>query len=194
VDSGHYLFTELHMILSAQSIRQRGIIAPFFERTKHGGYTFGLGPAGYDVRIAEDITLYAGGFTLASTVEHFDMPTDVLGIVHDKSTWARRGLALQNTVIEPGWRGYLTLELSNHVVGTLYMVAGTPIAQIIFHQLDQATDCPYSGKYQDQEAGPQAARYESEHVMCEDCGVNIADLPSKLCPGCEAYRDHTGAI
>ena len=34
-----------------------------------------------------------------------------MGIVHDKSTWARRGLVVQNTVIEPGWHGYLTIEV-----------------------------------------------------------------------------------
>ena len=42
--------------------------------------------------------LRPGGFTLASTLEEFDMPADLLGIVHDKWTWARRGLAPQNTV------------------------------------------------------------------------------------------------
>lgn len=149
------------MILSAQSIRALKILEPFAERTVAHGLTYGLGPAGYDVRVAESIDLRPGGFMLASTVERFQMPRDVLGVVHDKSTLARLGLAIQNTVIEPGWQGYLTLELSNHSDwGHVCLYAGTPIAQIIFHFLDQETESPYSGKYQDQPAGAHPAKLE----------------------------------
>lgn len=146
------------MIASAQTLRRLRPIAPFHERTAHNGMTFGLGPAGYDVRIAESITLLPGEFCLASTVERFAMPDDYLAMVADKSTWARRGIAVQHTVIEPGWRGFLTLELTNHSADTIAIIAGDPIAQIVFHQLDVPTDSPYDGRYQDQEAGPQPAR------------------------------------
>ena len=145
-------------ILPAQTIRALGIIEPFSERTAALGLTYGLSPAGYDVRIAETISLNQGQFALASTIEHFSMPADVLGRVCDKSTWARCGLAVQNTVIEPGWRGFLTLELTNHAVGVIHIRAGHPIAQIIFERLEAPTDQPYTGRYQDQQAGPQAAR------------------------------------
>jgi dCTP deaminase len=148
------------MILSGQSIRNRGIFTPFEERTKAFGMSYGVGPAGYDVRVAESIDLPPGGFALASTIERFDMPTDLLGIVHDKSTWARLGLALQNTVIEPGWHGWLTLELTNHGNELLRIESGMPIAQIIFHLLDQRTEQPYDGKYQDQRAGAVPAILE----------------------------------
>lgn len=141
------------MILSAQSIRRRGIFTPFSERTKAHGMTYGLGPAGYDVRIAETVFLGPGGFCLASTIEHFEMPTDVLGKVADKSTWARRFLAVQNTIVEPGWRGHLTLELSNHGSSPLHIEAGSPIAQIVLHLIDEPTEQPYAGKYQDQPKG-----------------------------------------
>lgn len=152
-------------VLSAQTIRKLGIFEPFHERTVVHGMTFGLGPAGYDVRIAEDVNLSNSvygpfRFSLASTIEHFTMPDDVIGYVKDKSTWARQGVLVQNTVIEPGWRGWLTLELSYEGDGTVHIPAGSPIAQIIFHRLDQPTEIPYSGKYQDQEAGPQPARLE----------------------------------
>lgn len=149
------------MILSAQAIRARGIFTPFSERAKAHGMTYGLGPAGYDVRVREDIQLTPGGAALASTIEHFDMPNDLLGKVADKSTWARRFLAVQNTIIEPGWRGYLTLELSNHGATTLLIPAGAPIAQIILHLLDQPTESPYAGKYQDQCQGAVAAIHEA---------------------------------
>lgn len=159
------------MIASAQTIRARQPILPFFERGVHNGMTFGLGPAGYDIRAAEDVELRPGGFLLGSSLEQFVMPNDMLGVVHDKSSWARKGLCVQNTVIEPGWKGYLTLEYTNHLPKMLphqrypehapwniiTIRRGDPIAQIIFHMLDFPTDQPYAGKYQDQKAGPQQA-------------------------------------
>jgi dCTP deaminase len=54
-------------------------------------------------------------------------------------------LTVQNTVIEPGWRGYLTLELTNHGPNRLEIPAGSPIAQIIFEMLDEPTEQPYRG-------------------------------------------------
>lgn len=148
------------MIASAQTLRALRPVDPFCERGVAEGMSFGLSAAGYDVRIAEDLTLLPGKFRLASTIERFKMPPNLLGIVHDKSTWARRGLACQNTVIEPGWEGYLTLELTNHYVDVLEISKGMPIAQIVFHILDHPTESPYDGKYQHQESGPQPARFE----------------------------------
>ena len=86
------------------------------------------------------------------------MPTTLVGIVHDKSTWARRGLSVFNTVIEPGWKGFLTLELVFNGDKPLDIPAGAGIAQVIFHQtMDRAS---YDGKYQGQENRPVEARYE----------------------------------
>jgi dCTP deaminase len=144
------------MIIPAQTLRKIRPIEPFHERTQHNGMTYGLGPAGYDVRIAETLTV--GRFALASTVERFSIPNDVLAQVCDKSTWARRGIAVQNTIIEPGWRGHLTIELTNHSDISIEIKAGDPIAQIIFFRLEEPTRLPYAGKYQDQERGPQTAR------------------------------------
>lgn len=147
-------------ILSGQSIRARRMIEPFSERAICDGMTYGLSGAGYDCRIAQSIALPPGRFALASTMEHFTMPHDLAGVVHDKSTWARQGLAVQNTVIEPGWRGFLTLELSNHSEEWITITEGRPIAQILFYLTDQPVEHPYDGRYQDQEAGPQPARWE----------------------------------
>lgn len=149
--------------IPAQTIRFLRPIEPFHERTVHNGMTFGLSAAGYDVRIRETVHLGPGEFALASTIEKFDMPPDLLAVVHDKSSWARRGIAVQNTVLEPGWRGYLTLELTNHNHEELVTIeAGSPIAQVIFHRLEAPTEQPYQGRYQDQEAGPQPARYATK--------------------------------
>jgi dCTP deaminase len=145
------------MILPAQEIRKLRPLDPLVERTVAFGATYGLGPAGYDVRIAETVSLWPGRFLLASTIERFDMPDDVIGIVHDKSTWARRGVALRNTVIEPGWRGWLTLDVTMHGWRFLRIRAGTPIAQILFHRLELPIEQGYQGKYQDQQRGPQSA-------------------------------------
>lgn len=78
------------------------------------------------------------------------MPNNVVGVVHDKSTWARLGLTVQNTIIEPGWHGYLTLEIVNHSRMNITLKNGMPIAQVLFHFLDETTEQPYSGKYQNQ--------------------------------------------
>jgi dCTP deaminase len=144
-------------ILSGQSIRRRGIFTPFHERTVANGMTFGLGPAGYDVRIREPLYLYPRDYVLASTIEHFDMPPDLLGRVMDKSSWARRGITVQNTCIEPGWCGWLTLEIANHSRQPVEIPAGAPIAQIILELLDEPTEAPYSGRYQCQPARPVPA-------------------------------------
>ena len=137
------------------------IVSPCEMRGGRNGLSYGLGPAGYDVTVEFDsdgfsqgIVLGIGEFVLASTIEWFTMPMNVMGIVHDKSTWARRGLAVQNTVLEPGWRGHLTLELSNHGVQGLVINRGDPIAQIVFHEVDEAV-LGYMGKYQGQGRGPQ---------------------------------------
>lgn len=154
------------MILSAQSIRRRcagdrPMVAPFNERTTFAGLSYGLGPAGYDVRLAQDVWLSKGGFALGSTMERFDIPTDILIEIKDKSTWARRGLSVFNSTGEPGWRGFLTIELVYHGATQLLIAAGTPIAHIVFKRLDEATEQPYAGKYQDQAAAPQPAIEEA---------------------------------
>lgn len=158
------------MILPYQLIKQRCIvnhlITPYKEREKAFGMSLGCGPASYDVRIAEDIELTGCGtkaaFSLASTIEHFQMPDDLIAFVHDKSSWARLGLDVKNTVIDPGWHGFLTLELSNNrCENILHIKAGMPIAQIVFCQLIEPTTMCYNGKYQDQRAGAVPAILES---------------------------------
>ena len=148
------------------------------EKIREHGVSYGLGEAGYDIRIKQRIVFHKlankhvvgvipndfgdipnwsdGRFAIASAIEEFDMPDDLVGIVHDKSTWARKGLSVFNTVIEPGWKGFLTLELVYHGNENLVIPAGAGIAQVVFHQ----TFCKanYTGKYQFQEDEPVQAR------------------------------------
>lgn len=137
------------------------------------GVSFGLGEAGYDIRIKQEIhfsryddgrrciymtgerELLFGRFALASAIEQFQMPNNLTGIVHDKSTWARRGLSVFNTVIEPGWHGFLTLELVYHGDEELIIPAGSGIAQVMFHEVK--APAVYTGKYQFQDDRPVPA-------------------------------------
>lgn len=143
--------------------------------TGPGGTSYGLGEAGYDIRIKQAIHFkrrpemfvdvedekgilldcYFGRFALASAMEEFQMPNHLTGIVHDKSTWARRGLSVFNTVIEPGWHGFLTLELVYHGNTELIIPAGAGIAQVMFHEVKE--DAAYRGKYQNQADEPVGA-------------------------------------
>lgn len=150
-------------------------------KVREHGVSHGLSEAGYDIRIKQQVTFSAekkgamyvtlathdngniyvesfqtGRFVIASTIEEFKMPNDLTGIVHDKSTWARRGLSVFNTVIEPGWKGFLTLELVYHGHADLVIPAGAGIAQVIFHKLSSKS--AYVGKYQNQENKPVQAR------------------------------------
>lgn len=165
------------MILSAQSIRDRcrlrfpllpvpdgwrPMLQPFVERTVHeaSGTTYGLGPCTYDVRVREAVTMRPGDFKLCSTIEEFCMPLDVCATVMDKSSLVRLGLTVQNTHLDPGWRGYLTLELANIGHGEIRLAPCQPIAQIKFEMLDHVTELPYRGKYQNQDATAVPSRRE----------------------------------
>lgn len=160
-------------VLSGQTIQNMAIITPCFPRSSFhhpdprvNTMTYGVGPAGYDLTLDwgasgwsdQMWTLEPDEFRLAATVERFTMPSNVTGMVYDKSSWARRGLSMFNTVIEPGWYGYLTLELKNMGHERLFLPQGVPIAQVVFTFLDEPAAQPYSGKYQNQMPGPQSAR------------------------------------
>lgn len=128
--------------------------------TKHvrHGLSWGLSHAGIDIRIKQTVILHPfKRFRLASTIERFAMPDNLVAIVHDKSTWARRGLSVFNTVIEPGWSGWLTLELVYHGLMPLRIPEGAGIAQVIFHQI--AVPASYAGgKYDNQPNHPVRAK------------------------------------
>jgi dCTP deaminase len=219
------------MILSAQSIRllctwteghaagqlkDNALIEPFIgEATQAFGLSFGLTAAGYDIRVGEfpnpnweETNLHPGDFQLVSSLERIRLPDDLQAIVHDKSTLARQGLAIQNTVLEPGWEGYITLELSNHGRKMIKIRKGQPIAQLVFHMLDQPTIIPYKGKYQNQGSSPVPAvlhdpmeglvratedvggyPYQYNGLMCADCGEPQFETAS----GVTCKNGHGGA-
>jgi dCTP deaminase len=145
------------MILPAQEIRRLKILDPCEPRTRYEGVSYGLGPAGYDLRIAQDIHLWPSSSVRVDAIEKFTMPSDVMGVLFSKSTWARLHIEHATTVIEPGWRGILRLEINMHFgSGPIHIKAGTGIAQVVFFRLESHTDNPYEGKYQDQPANTDA--------------------------------------
>lgn len=103
-----------------------------------------------DISEGKQYCMRPGEFILTGTLEYFRIPSDIVAIVHDKSTLARLGIAVQNTVLEPGWNGYLTMELTNHGVHSIMLSAHMPIAQVIFYKGNIPCQL-YDGRYQDQE-------------------------------------------
>lgn len=143
-----------HMLLIAAPIKN---MIP--SKESYLGLSYGLTECGYDIRIAQDVTLFLGRrFVLASAIEEFDMPSNLMGRVLNKSTWARLGLdASSTTNIEPGWKGFLTLELTYSGIMPLRIKAGMGIAQVIFEQI--SVPVQYSGKYQNQVNKPTQAKF-----------------------------------
>lgn len=149
------------MIVNRTGLLKAAPIKNMLDHKVQGGLTsYGLVEAGYDIRIKQAVTLTEKKrFSLASAIETFDMPTHLVGIVHDKSTWARQGLSVFNTVIEPKFIGGLTLELVYHGEGELVIPAGCGIAQVIFHLLTE--EASYNGRYQNQSSDPEPSRFQN---------------------------------
>lgn len=149
-------------VLSAQSIRTNVYIYPWNERTVHPkGMSYGLSVSGYDLRIKNTYVIMPREFVLVTTMEKLGIPKNVQGILLDKSSWARQGLSCFNTKFEPGWCGYPTIELVNLGPNNLLIEDGMPIAQMEFHWLDETTESPYRGKYQDQGQEPVPFKLET---------------------------------
>lgn len=148
-------------------------------KVQHSPGSYGLTEAGYDIRINQTIeyrvnarfdrdiivtdqdgslrSFQTGRFCLASSVEEFEMPNDLVARVSNKSTWARLGVdAAFSTVIEPGWRGFLTLELVFHGDQPVTIPAGSGIVQVLFERLQMPAR--YVGKYQNQGDYPVSAK------------------------------------
>jgi dCTP deaminase len=123
--------------LSSQSLRNGGfVISP-------DGVMF-ANPASIDLRSAEEIELEPGEFALASTYETVWMPDHCIGFVCGKSSNARCGLLVEAAgLVDPGFRGTITLELCNLSDNLLSIREGLRICQLSVCLLDRPTDMPY---------------------------------------------------
>ena len=92
-------------------------------------------------------------FALARSLEYMRMPRDVLGTVLGKSTYARCGIVTNFTPLEPGWHGFITIEISNTTPLPAKIYANEGIAQVLFFEGDAPCEVSYAdkkGKYQGQ--------------------------------------------
>lgn len=150
------------MPLSSQSIRayhEKGLlgITPFYpEKKMVNGLSFGLSANGYDVRCGQMIKLRPGDFEFVTIEEHMVFPPDLMGLLFIKSTWMRQKVQLHAAPFDAGYGGYGTIGLENRGRAPVIVHKGDPIAQFVFLQLDEATDAPYSGKYQNSEGVTEA--------------------------------------
>mgnify|MGYP006421314377 CR=1 FL=1 len=97
------------------------------------------------------------GFVLTHTIEKFNIPEDVMAVCYTKSTYARCGLSLATTIIEPGQTGHIVLEIYNHTNYKIRFYANEGCAQFVFMKMSTPPDVPYNrrhgggGKYMGQE-------------------------------------------
>jgi dCTP deaminase len=162
---------------------EHGMIEPFVENQKRDGViSYGLSSYGYDARAAADFKIFTNvdnamvdpkafsdqsfvtrqddicvippnSFVLTHTVEYFRIPEDVLVICLGKSTYARCGLIVNVTPLEPGWEGHVTLEISNTTPLPARVYANEGVAQFLFFKGSAQCDVTYSsraGKYMGQ--------------------------------------------
>lgn len=144
--------------------------------------SYGTSSYGYDVRCANEFKIFTNinsavvdpkafdsssfvdlkadiciippnSFVLARTVEYFKIPRDVLTICVGKSTYARCGIIVNVTPLEPEWEGHVTLEFSNTTPLPAKIYANEGVAQMLFFQSDEVCETSYKdkgGKYQGQ--------------------------------------------
>jgi dCTP deaminase len=173
---------------------ERGMITPFEEKLqKQGVISYGLSSYGYDARVAPEFKIFTNidnaivdpknfsdasfvnrttdvcvippnSFALARTVEYFKIPRDVLVICLGKSTYARCGLIVNVTPLEPEWEGHVTLEISNTTPLPARVYANEGICQFLFLKADSLCETSYAdrgGKYMGQ-TGVTLPRMETE--------------------------------
>jgi dCTP deaminase len=110
--------------------------------------------AGSFVDVVSDVCVIPpNSFALASTVEYFRIPRNVLTICLGKSTYARCGIIVNVTPLEPEWEGHVTLEFSNTTTLPAKIYANEGVAQMLFFESDEVCEVSYKdrgGKYQGQ--------------------------------------------
>lgn len=103
--------------------------------------------------VADYCLIPPNSFALAETIEYMEIPRDVLGVCLGKSTYARCGIIVNVTPLEPEWRGRVTIEISNTTPLPAKIYAGEGIAQMLFLKGEAVCKSSYAdkkGKYQDQ--------------------------------------------
>jgi dCTP deaminase len=159
------------------------MISPFSEqKTRSGKISYGASSYGYDFRLADEFKIPdfdgvkctdpkkmdmisfkdhkgssclipANSFILARSLEYFRIPRDIIVLCQGKSTYARCGVIVNVTPLEPDWEGYLTLALVNSAPVPAKVYSGEGIAQLVFIRAESECEVSYAdrkGKYQAQ--------------------------------------------
>lgn len=166
-----------------REMARRGMIEPFEEGLiREGVISYGISSYGYDMRVADEFRIFTNinntivdpknfdpksfvefrgeaciippnSFALARSVEYFRIPRDVLVLCIGKSTYARCGIIVNVTPLEPCWEGYVTIEISNTTPLPAKIYANEGIAQLVFVKAEEECEISYAdrkGKYQAQ--------------------------------------------
>ena len=165
-------------------VREHGMVEPFAEsQVREGVISYGLSSYGYDLRVADEFKIFTNvnstivdpkhfderslvefrgpvcivppnSFALARSVEYFKIPRSVLTICVGKSTYARCGIIVNVTPLEPEWEGHVTLEISNTTPLPARVYSNEGLCQIVFFESDEVCEISYKdkkGKYQAQQ-------------------------------------------
>ena len=161
-------------------VKDSSMISPFEEKqVRSDKISFGVSSYGYDARVSDEFKIFTNvnseivdpknfkltsfvskksseciippnSFVLASTIEYFKIPKDVLVICLGKSTYARCGIIVNVTPLEPGWEGHVTLEFSNTTPLPAKIYANEGVSQFIFLKGNETPEVTYAdrnGKY-----------------------------------------------
>jgi len=164
-------------------VKKYKMIEPFqTSQIKKGVVSFGLSSYGYDFRLAKEFKIFTNvysatvdpknfneksfidfrgkvciippnSFVLGKSLEYFRIPRDVIGICLGKSTYARCGIIVNVTPLEPEWQGFITVEISNTTPLPAKIYAREGICQVIFVRGSEICEISYKdrkGKYQNQ--------------------------------------------
>ena len=163
--------------------KEYDMISPFTpNQVKSDKISYGVSSYGYDIRVADEYKIFTNvnnsivdpknfdensfidfkgdicivppnSFALARSIEYFKIPRNVLTICLGKSTYARCGIIVNVTPLEPEWEGHVTLEFSNTTSLPAKIYANEGVAQMLFFQSDEVCEVSYKdrgGKYQGQ--------------------------------------------
>lgn len=162
---------------------EKGMIKPFDKnQVREGVISYGVSSYGYDMRVADEFKIFANtnnavidpknfnktnftdfkgdvcvippnSYALGRSLEYFKIPRDVLVICLGKSTYARCGIVVNVTPLEPEWEGYITIEISNTAPVPAKIYSNEGLAQLIFLGASEICEVSYAdkaGKYQAQ--------------------------------------------
>ncbi len=107
-----------------------------------------LNPAGYDLRSSSEVAMKPKQYKLTATLETVELGSKTTGSLHIRSSLAREGIVGSFAVVDPGFRGQLTLNLHNAGEKEITIKEGEPIVQIVFHKLGSPAKKGYRGLYQ----------------------------------------------